>query len=89
MERQSGSHPDTTTANSIVLASCSNEFPAATLSDVIGTLYPLPSQRTIFVSRVVQNTATAGFRITADKVPVGDADTLNAVSAAMVANAVA
>ena len=82
-----GQHPTTGQANAIVLKSVAPEFPNATLSDAVGSLYPLQSERVIFVSRVVSNTAAAGFKIQPAKVPSGDTDSLGGVSAAVVANA--
>jgi hypothetical protein len=89
MNPAKGAHPTVGVANHIVLTSCNEEFPNATLLDTIGNLYPLASQRAIFVDRVVKNTKTAGFVIEATKVPTGDGDSLQTVSDAVVQNAVA
>jgi hypothetical protein len=89
MPPQPGTHPNAGEANAIVFASCEPEFPNATLIDTVGKLYPLASERAIFVDRIVKNTKTAGYAIVPPKVPVGDTDTLGDVSGAVVENAVA
>jgi hypothetical protein len=89
MTPAAGTHPDAQQANAIVFASCVPEHPTATLLNTIGALYPSPGERTIFGSRIVQNTRTAGFDITPDKFPCGDSDTLGDVAASIVANAAA
>jgi len=87
MGHQKGEHPTAGEADTIVLDSCAPEFPKATLTDKVCSMYPLTSERVIFTSRVVKKTTAAGYAIHEDKIPCGDDDTLGTVSAAVVTNA--
>jgi hypothetical protein len=78
MEIPSGQHPSLSDASNIVLGAC-KEFPEADSASVIGTLYPLPDERTIFRHRVVGGAAELGFRITQAHVPTSDETTLGDV----------
>ena len=82
-----GSHPTAGQAIQIVMGAVAPDFPHATQNDTVGVLFPLQSQRTIFVGRVVTNAANMGFHIAPNKVASGDNDTLAAVVASVVANA--
>jgi hypothetical protein len=84
-----GTHPTAGHAVQIVMQAVAPDFPQATQNDTVGGLYPLQSQRFIFVARVVQNALNLGFHMPAGQVPVGDNDTLAAVVGAVVTNAVA
>jgi len=84
-----GTHPTTGQAVQIVMAAVAPDFPHATQNDTLGMLYPIQSQRIIFVGRVVTNAANIGFRLAPGQVSSGDNDSLAAAVASVVAHAVA
>jgi len=87
MERPSGQHPSLSVSSTIVLGACS-EFPAANSSSIIGKLYPLPDERTLFRQRLVDGATGLGFKLTQGQVPTNDATTLGDVMDAVCQNAV-
>jgi hypothetical protein len=85
--KQQDHHPTVQQANEIALKACAPEFPNATLTDTVGSLYPLVSARSIFAGRVATNAKAMGFTLDAGQVPTGDTNTLGDVSAAILTNA--
>lgn len=87
MVRPAGMHPSIAEASAIVFRACSDK-PSANKGSAIGTLYPLPDERSLFRQRVCNEAKDDGFKMTQAQVPSGDSNTIQDVITAVNQNAV-